>query len=358
MRLQRAEFEILQQLRSIPAFTGRFQQLHILLSGGKDSVALLQALQRLQTLPPEWSGVKFSLTAHHFNHKTRGAESDADEAHCADLARQLGVPLIIRRWTSELEDRIAAGANFHAVARDWRYESVAHDAKKLYGNSSADGWWICTAHHRRDHAETLLHNITRGCGPAGLTGILPVCPVQKRLRPLLWLSSVTCDEYIAGKSLPHREDSSNEKLDYTRNRLRHVVMKELEALNPKAVEHIWNLSEDFLKSSHLVQPEMSAETAIHRPAGASISIGHLQSRQDLHRFIAQHAPEQIKQMTREKLSNIFTHIKKCALSPNIPRRYNFALSDEFSLILTDKHLQITATHADFSNSATTAGRKL
>ena len=356
MRLLRAEFEILQQLRSIPEFTHRPQQLHLMLSGGKDSTALLQLLQRLQACPNSWSGVSFSLFAHHFNHKRRGADSDADEAHCADMARQLGVPLKIWRWTDDLDKSIDDGENFHALAREWRYKNVASCAEDLSGPEGS--WWICTAHHRRDHAESVLHNITRGCGKSGLTGITPCSPEFKRLRPLLWLSVDLCDEYIARKKLHHRVDSSNEKLDYTRNRIRHIVIRELEALNPKAVEHIWNLSSDFPSEVDTLHTSESSETLPDSKYSEAVPLNQLESKDDLHRFIAQHAPEQVKRLTRDKLSNIFTHIKKCERTPKIPRRYIFALSDSFELILTEKHLQIAATRAVFSDSTTSLRGKL
>jgi tRNA(Ile)-lysidine synthase len=352
MRLQRAEFEILQQLRSIPEFTRRHQDIHLLLSGGKDSVALFQLLLRLHACPNSWSGVRFSLTVHHFNHKRRGAESDSEEAHCADLARQSGVPMKIWRWTGEMNENLQQGENFHALARDWRYRTVSAYAADNCEWSEDRNWWICTAHHRRDHAETILHNITRGCGKSGLSGILACAPLQRRLRPLLWLPVEVCDDYIAHKALPHVNDSSNGNLDYTRNRLRHIVMKELESLNPKAVEHIWSLSSDFAIDTNPSASAADRDCAEFNPEHAFVTLEQVQSKEDLHRFIAQHVPEQLHQLTRKQLSNIFTHIKKCSRTQKIHRKYIFALSGAFDLILTHKHLQITATHEVFSDSTT------
>ncbi len=356
MRLLRAEFEILQQLRSIPEFTNRPMHIHLLLSGGKDSVALFQLLQRLQSCPSDWSGIRISLTAHHFNHKRRGAESEGDEQHCSDICRRAGVPLKIWRWTDELNQNLSAGENFHALARDWRYKTVSDFAAAEFENHGNDSdWCIATAHHRRDHAETLLHNMLRGCGKSGLKGLAPWTNQTRKLRPLLWLPSALCDDYIGHKNLPHREDSSNAELDYTRNRLRHVVLKELESLNPKTIEHLWNLSAD-LTSDATTEQAQKVTSLVNTPP--SMPLENISTREDLHRFIAQFAPDALNQLTRENLSNIFMHISKCSRTPNIERQYNFALSDGVTLVLTNKHLQIKATRPKFSDSTTHPRRAL
>jgi len=330
--------------------------IHLLLSGGKDSVALFQILQRLQSCPNDWSGIQISLTAHHFNHKRRGTESDADEQHCSDICRSAGVPLKIWRWTNELNQSLIAGENFHALARDWRYKTVLDfGAAEFEAHIDDSGWCIATAHHRRDHAETLLHNMLRGCGKTGLKGLAPWTKQTRKLRPLLWLPVSLCDDYIDQKKLAHREDSSNSELDYTRNRLRHVVLKELESLNPKTIEHLWNLSADLASDGTTEQAQKVTRLDTSPP---SMPLEKISNREDLHRFIAQFAPEQMTQLTRENLSNIFMHILKCSRTPTIDRQYNFALSEDVTLVLTNKYLQIKATRPKFSNSTTPPRRAL
>lgn len=337
MRLHQAEFRILQHLRAIPAFQGSPGiVVHLLLSGGKDSVALFQILHRLQCLSSDWSLINFFLIAHHFNHKRRSPESDADEDHCVDLARRCGTPLQIWRWSPELDCALSAGTNFQSLARDWRYQSSEKFAREHAPTrtNQQPAWILASAHHRRDHAETILHNIARGCSTDGLKGQSPWSLENRRLRPLLWLPSELCDAYIASKEWPHREDSSNSETDYTRNRIRHRVLKELEIINPKVIEHIWNLSQDVRQdSTERLRPTFFAAKPIQ-----SIS-----SVKDLQRFIAENHKTKETQISRELLNNIFTHLQKCLRTPRVSREYNFALSDGVALRMTNQHLEITTT---------------
>lgn len=356
MHLEQVEFSILQQLRTIPEFQAGHCVVHLLLSGGKDSVALLQVLHKLQLLPGSWSQIAFSLVLHHFNHKQRGAESEADEQLCCDLARTTGLPLHVWRWDQELQKISADGANFHAVARAWRYGTVEKFAQQSTTSGQA-AWLISTAHHRRDHAETMLLNMSRGCGMNGLTGLSAWSERQRILRPLLWLTSQSCDQYIMSKRLPHREDQSNAAVDYSRNRVRHRVVRELEEINPQTIEHLWQLSQDVSRAQRLQQT--------HQPyphtaefAGDTTALESIHSEDDLRVFLAKNTPAHELNLSRRALSNIYTHVRKCQRSPQEPRLYHFAVSDRLSLRVTNKHLEIKVTRAKFSEPPDLARREL
>lgn len=355
MRLEQAEFEILQQLRLIPEFSGEdVPVLHLLLSGGKDSIALLQILQKLQSCSRDWSGISFSVMAHHFNHKQRGAESDQDEQLCIDLANRLGCPIQVWRWPNSLARRTELGENFQALARHWRYSSVEAFARET---NDQHPWLIATAHHRRDHAETILHNIARGCGLKGLAGISPWIESSRRLRPLLWLTAEQCDRFIAAKKLPHREDSSNSTLDYTRNRIRHTVLKELELLNPKAIEHIWNLSGDVTRVTTLTESNLRQST-LEDDLCVSMPLNAIDSPEDLHRVIAETCPPGTAPLSREACNNLFTHVLKCRRSPQTHLQYNFAVSEQVCLHLTSKHLEIKVSRQGFGKTPTPTSEQL
>src|SRR5690606_6323565 len=92
--------------------------------------------------------------------------------------------------------------------------------------------YIATAHHLNDAIESLLLNLTKGCGIRGLHGILPKTPQTKLIRPLLFASKTQILEYAKAADLSYREDSSNATVKYTRNKIRHHVVPELKALNP------------------------------------------------------------------------------------------------------------------------------
>ncbi|MFZ9519478.1 MAG: tRNA lysidine(34) synthetase TilS [Silvanigrellaceae bacterium] len=360
MRLERAEFEILQQLRVIPEFSReQFPVVHLLLSGGKDSIALLQLMQKLQDCSPDWSGISFSLVAHHFNHKQRGQESELDEQLCIDVAARVGCPIKIWRWPESLASRAQDGENFQALARQWRYDSVHKFSQEgaIYSLGARPSI-IATAHHRRDHAETVLHNLARGCGVNGLLGIAPWSDSNRTLRPLLWLSGEQCDQYISKKVLPHREDSSNSSLDYTRNRIRHVVLKELEMLNPKAVEHIWNLSGDVMNSTRSIKSN-STRSGLEDEFHVAVPLDSIQSPNDLHRVIAENCPVGTTRLSREACNNLFTHLLKCLRSPqSAEQQYNFAVSEHVSLNLTSKQLEIKVSLQGFGKTPTAVREQL
>lgn len=356
MRLQQPEFKILQQLRTIPEFKAGRCVVHLMLSGGKDSVALLQVLHKLQTLPSSWSGISFTLVLHHFNHRKRGSASNDDELLCFDLARSTGQPLQVWRWNEELQNKIEQGANFQALARDWRYSSVRQFAQQSSSHLEQH-WLIATAHHRRDHAETVILNLTRGCGISGMAGLSPWCADQRILRPFLWLSADDCDHYIQTKNLPHRDDESNNELDYTRNRVRHCVVPELEKINTKAIEHLWQLSLDVSREQ---KPLISINhfNVDRQTNKASTTIDSIQSEQDLRLFLAENLPPSELNLSRKALFNVYNHLKKCQRFPQEPRQYHFAVSERFTLRLTNKHLEIKVTEAKFSEPHVPLSREL
>ena len=84
----------------------------------------------------------------------------------------------------------------------------------------AGAHWIVTGHSANDQVETFLMNLLRGAGPRGLGGMLPVGP-GPLCRPLLtaWREEIL--GFLEENDLPYREDSSNEDLALTRNRIRH-----------------------------------------------------------------------------------------------------------------------------------------
>ena len=145
---------------------------HVLaaVSGGADSVALLAVLQRIG---PSW-GV--SLTAAHFNHGMRAAESDRDEAFVRSLCRARGIPLLSGSLGNA---RRTAGLSTEDFLRRKRYAFLEAAARQAGANRIALG------HHRGDQAETVLMHIIRGSGLSGLAGIPPVRDGGRFIRPLI-----------------------------------------------------------------------------------------------------------------------------------------------------------------------------
>lgn len=209
-------------------------------SGGADSMALLQLLcSRREEL-----GI--TLRAAHFEHGLRGEESLRDAAFVERFCAERGIPCTVghgdvRAWAA------SQGKGEEEAARELRYAFLERTARE------SGCRWILTAHTADDNAETLLINLCRGAGAAGLSGIPP--RRGKILRPLLACTRADVEVYLRENSVPHIEDSSNQSDAYRRNLLRHRVMPVLRECNP-------SLSEALLRTSELLRQDedfLSAE---------------------------------------------------------------------------------------------------
>ena len=179
-------------------------------SGGGDSVALAALLCEIER-ETGWSVAGLL----HVNHGLRGASADADEAHCQQLARELGVPIIVERVdvaARARRERISIETAGHRV----RYELF----ERVVGQGTAD--LVATGHTRDDQAETLLLRLIRGAGPGGLAGIRPRIGVV--VRPLLDIRRAELRGYLQQRGLSHREDASNRDERVLRNRVRHRLI--------------------------------------------------------------------------------------------------------------------------------------
>jgi tRNA(Ile)-lysidine synthase len=207
-------------------------RLAVGLSGGADSVALLRVLA-------ERSGeLGLVLHAAHLHHGLRGEEADADLAFARDLAAQLGLPFH--------QTRVDAGAE-----AEEKKESIEEAARRLrYGwfrqlMAAGEVEAVATAHTLDDQAETVLAKFLRGAWTEGLSGIHPTVefPEGRILRPLLATTRVQIEAYLGALGQGWREDSSNQHLTFTRNRIRYELLPQLEGWNPRLREHLAQMAE-------------------------------------------------------------------------------------------------------------------
>lgn len=194
----------------------------VAVSGGVDSVVLLDVLHRLSSATP------VQLIVGHVDHGLRD-DSAQDAELVKDLARSYELPVFIHRLRPS---ELAAGRKFgrEGAARHARLRALEAMAKETGSVRIALG------HTADDRAETVLQRITRGTGPTGLTGMLPVrFPF---VRPLIAVRRTQILYYANAQALRWREDPMNQDLSLARNRIRLCVLPELRAINPRAVEAI------------------------------------------------------------------------------------------------------------------------
>jgi tRNA(Ile)-lysidine synthase len=200
-------------------------------SGGADSVALLRLLLELR----EALGIVLSVA--HFHHQIRGAEADADQQFVRELAEKYQL-----EFYSGLADVPA-----HARERKLSLESAARELRHgwfagLVAGGCTDK--IATAHTLDDQAETVLMRILRGTGARGLAGIAPEHKEKHLIRPLLGATRNEIEEYLNEIQQTWRNDSSNQDLHHTRNRLRHTLLPLLESeFNPAIRQTLADLAE-------------------------------------------------------------------------------------------------------------------
>ena len=188
-------------------------------SGGADSTALASILSERCR-----AGQFRTLGIVHINHSLRGIESDEDELFVKQFAGKLGAEF----FSSKVDTHALAAEkklSIEEAARVLRYQEMIRIAREKNFDV------IATAHTANDNLETVLHNMVRGTGIAGLRGIPPRRPLTEEIeviRPLLDIERSDLIQYLKDKQLDYRDDSSNSSLEFLRNRLRHLVVPALE----------------------------------------------------------------------------------------------------------------------------------
>ncbi len=204
----------------LPEGLSKARRLLVAVSGGRDSVALLHALVE--------AGYR-RLVVCHFNHRLRGRASGGDARFTAALAHRLGLEYEGGAGDVRAEAR-RLRLSEETAARELRYRFFAQVARRRRCRT------LLLAHHADDQVETFLWNLLRGTGRAGLGGMKPQSQRTIEgteltlLRPLLPIWREELEAYLATRRLPYREDATNATLGPVRNRLRHRLVPELEAL--------------------------------------------------------------------------------------------------------------------------------
>ena len=229
---------IRRRIQSCGSLAG-VKRLLVAVSGGPDSVVLLDALHR----------EGFSVVVAHCNFHLRGEASDGDAEFVKQLSEKYQVPYYQVDFDTEREAR-ERGVSIEMAARDLRYEWFERVADE------ADCELIAVAHNADDVVETFFLNLMRGAGLQGLSGMAELR--GRVVRPLLQVSRKQIMEYVAENELDYRIDATNLETVYTRNKIRHNVVPQLTEINPSFLDTMAN-NMRFIASAQGIVEAYAAE---------------------------------------------------------------------------------------------------
>lgn len=215
----------------------------VAVSGGADSVALVRLLRKFHSPTPQ-------ATIAHFNHRWRGADSDADAEFVRELANQL-------RWECEI-GVAESNDRTEESARDERYRYLTQVAQKRGAR------YLAVAHTADDQVETILHHVLRGTGLEGLAGMprqRVLSPAVTLVRPLLDFRRQELLVYLAEIGQSYRKDPTNADTKYTRSRIRHdllpILRKDYNKQVDVALIRLGQIARDSLMALKPIQDQLT-----------------------------------------------------------------------------------------------------
>lgn len=217
-------FDLIQHIQG---FTKRYPADTYLLavSGGADSMALLHLFHQAK--------IRFEVL--HVNYHLRDEDSNLDQACVENACQELGIPFHLH--SVNLRERLEKGGNLQDLARKERYTFFK---KKQTEHANA---LVVLAHHQNDQQETFWLQLLRNAGMMGLAGMKEKNNIY--LRPFLGFTKDELVQYLQQNAFVWREDRSNAKNDYLRNRLRNEVLPQLEASFPNIATSVNQLQKVF-----------------------------------------------------------------------------------------------------------------
>jgi tRNA(Ile)-lysidine synthase len=222
MQVTGAEFEN----AIAPLFKGAIpERLAVAVSGGPDSMALAFCLNRWAA--PRAIAVKAYIVDHHLR-----PESSTEAQKTFETLHRMGISAEILTW-----DHPPIVSRIESEARNARYALLGEACRK---NKIP---YLLVAHQKNDQAETILMRLTKGSGPAGLSGMAPICPRDGYLllRPMLNFSKERLIATCVAANIPFATDPTNRSADFARGRLRRI--EELLAVEGLSVDRLVDLGE-------------------------------------------------------------------------------------------------------------------
>lgn len=303
--------------------------LAVAYSGGIDSQVLLNITYRLK------DELSFDLIIIHVNYNLRGEDSTNDELFARDMAKKYNIEIYVK----EIKPNSYNGKNIQLEARNDRYNffEELHN-KKIYD-------YLLIAHNKDDLAETIIYRMIKGAG----TNVYKSLRDKKGyiLRPILNFYRKDIEKYAKNNNLEHREDVSNKKNYYSRNKIRNLIIPMLEEINTNAKNNIIRFAKRSYEETYILRKKINKlykKNISEKNTKLNIekikNINELFIKKIIVKFLAKNNIE----ITEKRVSEILKVIKSD--KPNIKLRLdNFYLIKEYNFIKTiEKKLDNTKTN--------------
>ena len=208
-------------------------------SGGPDSISMLNILNEIK------EDFNFEIYVAHINHMIR-EEADDDEKYVKDYCEKKHIQFYARRIdVQQIANTKKIGTE--EAGRNIRYEFFEEVLQNVKANK------IAVAHNKNDKIETIIMNLLRGTGIVGLKGIEPIRD-NKYIRPLIECERQEIEQYCEQHQLNPRIDKTNFENDYTRNKIRNIVIPYIQKeFNPNIIETMDRFSRVATEESNLLE---------------------------------------------------------------------------------------------------------
>ena len=291
-------------------------------SGGIDSQTALHIIYKLK------KELGFNLIIIHINYNLRGEESKKDELFARNIAKKYNLNIYIK----EIKEGSYNKKNIQNEAREDRYNFF----EELFSKNIFD--YLIIAHNKDDFVETIIYRMIKGVGADVYN-----CLKKKNnyiLRPILNFYREEIENYAKENNLEYREDASNKKNKYARNKIRNLIIPMLETINKKSKDNIIKFSKRAYLENKFLRKKINNIYKNNLINKNSINIENIKNlnRIFLNRIIIKFIAESEKnniEITEKRISEIIKIIKS-KKSNVILRLDNFNLIKEYNLLIIEE----------------------
>ena len=296
--------------------------LAVAYSGGIDSQTALHIIYKLK------KELGFNLIIIHINYNLRGEESKKDELFARNIAKKYNLNIYIK----EIKEGSYNKKNIQNEAREDRYNFF----EELFSKNIFD--YLIIAHNKDDFAETIIYRMIKGAGAD-----IYNCLKKKNnyiLRPILNFYREEIENYAKENNLEYREDASNKKNKYARNKIRNLIIPMLETINKKSKDNIIKFSKRAYLENKFLRKKINNIYKKNLINKNSINMENIKNlnRIFLNRIIMKFIAESEKnniEITEKRISEIIKIIKS-KKSNVILRLDNFNLIKEYNLLIIEE----------------------